>query len=149
MKRRWTRNCSECTDKNSPNYHHWLTPEQYRSQFAPTAQDVATVRNFLSSHNMTVIGVDQHNHFVVAQGRVADAKAAFNVQINRVMVNGQVRRVASKPFVTGPAGAVVATVQGLSDRNYRANVLRGTNPETGKRYAGVSPFAAKSRWTVF
>jgi subtilase family serine protease len=128
-------------DKNSPDYHHWLTPEQYRSQFSPTAQDVATVRNFLASHNMTVIAVDQNNHFLVAQGRVADAKGAFNVQINRVMVNGEVRRVASKPVVTGPAGAVVATVQGLSDRHYRANVLRGTNPETGKRYAGVSPFA--------
>jgi subtilase family serine protease len=131
-------------DKNSPNYHKWLTPEQFKAQFAPTTQEMATVRNFLAANNMTVTSVHPNNHFVVAQGNVGDAQRAFNTQVNRVMVNGQVHRVsASVPSVAGSAGALVASVQGLSDHHrYMANVTRARNPDTGAPYAGVSPFSA-------
>ena len=126
-------------DKDSPNYHHWLTMEQYRAQFAPTAKESAAVRDFLAAHNFKVSAIDQNNHFVVAQGRVGDAQQAFNTQINRVMFNGVVHRVnASKPTVTGPAGALVAAVQGLNDLEYSTNVHLAKNPGTGIPYAGVS-----------
>lgn len=130
-------------DKNSPNYHHWLTMEQYKTQFAPTAKEAAVVRDFLASHNMKVSMIDQNNHFVVAQGRVGDAQATFNVQINRVMANGAVHRVsASEASVTGPAGALVSMVQGLSDLEYQTNVSLAANPATGQAYPGVSTSSA-------
>jgi subtilase family serine protease len=133
----------EMYDKNSPNYHHFLTMDQYKQQFAPTAKEAAMVRDFLAAHNMKVTSVDQNNHFVVAQGRVGDAQAAFNVQINRMMVNGAVHRVhASEPSVAGPAGALVSTVQGLSDLSYRSHVSAATDLETGTPYAGVPLSAA-------
>ena len=91
-------------DESSPNYHHFLTKEQYQSQFAPSAEDAAQVRSFLASHNLKVTSTDKMNHFVVAQGRVGDAQAAFNVKINRAMVNGAVHRVtSSEPAVSGSA----------------------------------------------
>jgi hypothetical protein len=133
----------EMYDKNSPNYHHWLTMEEYKTRFAPTAKESAAVRDFLTAHNMKVSTIDQNNHFVVAQGRVGDAQRAFNVQINRVMFNGVVHRVnASKATVTGPAGALVAAVQGLSDLEYSTNVILASNPATGAPYAGVSSSGA-------
>lgn len=125
-------------DKDSANYHRFLTMEEYKQQFAPTAEDAATVRNFLAAHNIKVTMTDKLNHFVMAQGRVADA----HVQINRVMVNGVVHRMsASEASVRGPAGALVSTVQGLSDLAYRTNVIQARNLETGTAYAGVSPSA--------
>jgi subtilase family serine protease len=128
----------EMYDKSSPNYHHFLTMDQYKQQFAPTAKEAAVVRDFLAAHNMKVTSVDQNNHFVVAQGRVGDAQAAFNVQINRMMVNGEVHRVhASEPSVAGAPGALVSTVQGLSDLSYRSHVSAATDLETGTPYAGV------------
>ncbi len=36
-------------DKSSPNYHHFLTREEYRAQFAPSADDAAKVREFPGS----------------------------------------------------------------------------------------------------
>lgn len=130
-------------DKDSPNYHQFLTLEQYKTQFAPTAKEVATVRDFLSTHNLKVTSVDKLNHFVVAQGRIGDAQAAFSVKINRMMVNGVVHRVnASEPFIAGPAGALISTVQGLSDLSYRSHVSAAINPETGTAYAGVPLSAA-------
>jgi len=126
-------------DQDSANYHHFLTMEEYKKQFAPTAEDVATVRNFLAAHNIKVTMTDKLNHFVMAQGRVADAQVAFNVQINRVMLDGVMHRMsASEASVAGPAGALVSTVQGLSDLGYRTNVIQARNLETGTAYAGVS-----------
>jgi subtilase family serine protease len=92
---------------------------------------------------MKVSMIDQNNHFVVAQGRVGDAQATFNVQINRVMANGAVHRVsASEASVTGPAGALVSMVQGLSDLEYQTNVSLAANPATGQAYPGVSTSSA-------
>jgi subtilase family serine protease len=125
-------------DKDSPSYHHWLTMEQYKAQFAPTVKDAAVVRDFLAAHNMQVTSVDQNNHYVVAQGHIGDAQKAFNVEINRVLVNGAVHRVsASEASVVGPARPLVSAVQGLSDLEYRANVRPASDPETQKPYAGL------------
>jgi subtilase family serine protease len=137
-------------DDSSPNFHHFLTKEQYRAQFAPTAEDTARVRSFLASHNMKVSSTDKMNHYVVARGRVGDAQAAFNVKINRAMVNGTMHRVtSSEPTVSGGLGTVVAAVTGLSDLNYRAHVSPATDWETGKPYAGLPPSAAGANGLFF
>jgi subtilase family serine protease len=130
-------------DKNSPNYHHWLTIDQYKTQFAPTAEEAALVRDFLASHNMKVSMIDQNNHFVLAQTRVGDAQKAFNVQINRVMFNGVVHHVSSSEAkLAGPAASLVAAVQGLSDLEYSTNVSLAANPATRQAYPGVSTSSA-------
>jgi subtilase family serine protease len=137
-------------DKASPNYHHWLTMDQYKSQFAPTAKEAAVVRSYLASHNLTVTSADPLNHYLVAKGRVGDAQRAFNVQMNRVMMNGVVHRVNASPVsVAGPAGALISTVQGLSDLDYRNNVSPAKDLATGTPYAGVSPFGAHPNGLFF
>jgi len=125
-------------DKNSPNYHRWLTMKEYNAKFAPTEKEVAVVRDFLAGHNLRVTSVDKHNHYVIAQGRIGDMQSAFNTQINRVMVHGAVHRVnAAEPSVAGSAAPLVATVQGLSDLGYEAYAAPASDPETRTPYAGV------------
>ncbi|HMD21862.1 MAG TPA: S53 family peptidase [Alloacidobacterium sp.] len=137
-------------DKSSPNYHRFLTLSEFKKQFAPTAKEAATVRDYLNAHNMKVTSIDKNNHFVVAQGRVADAQIAFNTKINRTMINGVAHHVnTAPPTITGPAAALVSTVQGLSDLAYHANVKPGMNPETGTPYAGVRPSAVGANGLFF
>src|SRR6201987_5903100 len=66
----------EMYDPSSPNYHHFLTLEQYHANFAPTAREAAAVRDFLTARNLSVSSVEKNNHFVSAQGRVADVQNA-------------------------------------------------------------------------
>lgn len=100
----------------SPTYHHFLTRDQYREQFAPTAAEAAQVRDYLVAHNFTVSSVDKFNHYLVAQGRVSDAQDAFNVQLSRVNFNGEIHRVSSgSASIAGEVGKLVHTVEGLSD----------------------------------
>jgi subtilase family serine protease len=128
----------EMYDSTSPNYHHFLTIQEYKGQFAPTAKEAAAVRDFLTAHNLSVTSIDQNNHFVVAQGKVGDAQKAFNVQINRVMLNGVVHRMStSEASVAGDVAPLVAAVQGLSDLDYRAHIAPASDPETHTPYTGV------------
>jgi len=128
--------------KGSPNYHRWLTRDQYAARFAPTAQEASTVRDYLSARGLKIASVDKSNHFVVAQGRVADVQNAFHVQINRFKINGEVRHAnLADPMMEGDAGALVSSVQGLSNRVYVPHVARPIDPNSGKPYKGV-PLAA-------
>jgi subtilase family serine protease len=130
-------------DKDSPDYHHFLTMDQFKAQFSPSAKEAATVSDYLAAHNLIVTSVDKFNLFVTARGTVADAQAAFNVQINRMMLGGAMHRVNTpEASVAGPANALISAVQGLSDLSYRVHVSAAINPETGTAYAGVPLSAA-------
>jgi len=137
-------------DKNSPNFQHFLTMTQYQARFAPTAKEVAMVRDFLAGRNLRVTSMDKSNHYVIARGRIADMQTAFNTQINRVMLNGAVHRMnASEAAVVGPAAPLVAAVQGLSDLGYRSDAAPAFDPETRTPYAGVRPSAIGSDGLFF
>lgn len=120
----------------SPNYHHFLTHEQYRSQFAPSAAEAAQVQDYMTAHNFTVTSVDKFNHYLVAQGRVSDAQNAFNVQLSRINLKGQVHRVSSgAAAIGGGVGKLVHAVQGLDDFAAKPALVRPLDLATGKPLA--------------
>jgi subtilase family serine protease len=124
-------------EEGSPNYHRWLTMEEYKASFAPTARDAAVVREFLESHNLSVSAIEKNNHYVTALGRVGDIQNAFNVQINRMNIKGAIHPMATKePSVMGPAGALVAAVQ-VSDLGYSSYSRPAFDPDAGVAYSGV------------
>jgi len=118
-------------DRNSPNYHRFLTREQYHARFAPTAQDAAAVRSYLAARNLKISAVDTHNHYVSATGRVADVQSAFKVQLNRFYIHGETHRVnLTEPIIDGAAANLVAAVQGLDDFRYESYARRPIDPDT-------------------
>jgi len=120
-------------DRNSPNYHHWLTMNEYKARFAPNAGDMAVVRQHLAAHNLHVVASDKLNRYVTARGSVADVQRATGVQLNRVSINGEVHRAPSgQVVISGAAGRLVSAVQGLSDLKYKNYAKRATDPDTGK-----------------
>src|ERR1700745_211792 len=55
------------SDPHSPSYHHYLTPEQFRQQFAPTGSQVAQVQNWLTGQGFTLVYTPANNHYVSAE----------------------------------------------------------------------------------
>jgi pseudomonalisin len=41
-------------DPNSPDYHHWLQPEEVGTNFGPSQVDIATLSNWLTGHGFTI-----------------------------------------------------------------------------------------------
>jgi subtilase family serine protease len=120
-------------DRNSPNFHKWLTAKEYSARFAPTAAEMAIVKQHLAANNLSVVSVDKFNMAVTARGTVADVQRATGVQLNRVTINGHAHRLPSADLaIPGLAGTLIAHVQGLNDFKYENHARVAKSAETGK-----------------
>ena len=125
-------------DPKSPLFQQWLTPAQYAARFGPTVQEANVVKEFLASHGLAVTYVHQGNFYVNAQGTIADVQRAFNVQINRFMVNGQTTfSNTSNISIAGPAAAYVSAVQGLHPVAMQPHSVRPVDPQSGQPFPEV------------
>jgi subtilase family serine protease len=101
-------------DPTSPNFQKWLTPDQFKAQFGATAGSAATVQNFLTAHNLTVLNSDGRS--ITVQGTVGNIQSALHTRLDQFMVNGNIVRAnVSNPVVDEPAGASVSAVSGLTE----------------------------------
>ena len=107
------------SDPKSASYGQYLTPQQFRKQFAPAAANVAQVQNWLRSQGFTLTYTPQNGHYVSAEGSVAQLQAAFGVTFGNYLVQGQVVRAPSAD-VSIPASLanIVSAVIGL-DESYQ------------------------------
>jgi hypothetical protein len=72
-----------------PNYHKWLTPDQFGKQFAPSDQDIATVETWLTGHGFSVTGALPGKQVIEFSGNVGQFRGAFHAQIHKYEVNGE------------------------------------------------------------
>src|SRR6202789_131627 len=99
------------TDSNSPNYHQWLTPAQFKQQFGPSPATVAKTKALLQAAGFTVVGEKTQNLDV--EGPVSAVQKMFNTQIQRVqMKSGHVKLAAvgehlNMPQSLAAMGAVI------------------------------------------
>src|SRR5437879_12421845 len=59
------------SDPKSPSYGQYLTPQQFRQQFAPSQSQVGAVQSWLKSQGFSVEYTPLNNHYVSAEGTVA------------------------------------------------------------------------------
>ncbi len=75
-------------DKASPNYHKWLTPDQFGQQFGPTDSDMQTITSWLQSHGFQV-GSSQGRTVLEFSGSASQVEEAFHTPIHKYVVNGE------------------------------------------------------------
>ena len=63
----------------SPNYHHYLTPEQFTEQFGPTERDYQAVIASMESKGLTVTYKHPNRVVLDVSGSVPDIEKAFHV----------------------------------------------------------------------
>jgi subtilase family serine protease len=111
-------------DRNSPNYRHWLTPNEIAAKFGPTAEEAAAVRQFFINNNLTMVKTGPDNFYVRARGTVADVQKAFHVQLNRFQVRDKIVRAnLQDPYVEGPAANLVKAVSGLDTGSFEHPII--------------------------
>src|SRR4029453_2449589 len=98
------------------SYGHYLTPAQFRQQFAPAQAQVGAVQSWLRSQGFTVNYTPGNNHYVSAEGTIAQATAAFGTSFGMYNVRGQtVRSPSSEGSVPASLASVINGVIGLDD----------------------------------
>jgi pseudomonalisin len=76
----------EQKDPASPNYHHWLTPEEFGAKFGPSSEDVTAVTNWLSSHGFKIDEVSKSRTWINFSGDVSKVEQTFKTQIRNLQV---------------------------------------------------------------
>jgi subtilase family serine protease len=106
------------SNPRSSSYRHYLTPAQFRQQFAPTANQAAQVQSWLTSQGFSVNYTPANHHYVSAQGTVAQARAAFGTSFGMYKVKGlTLRSPSASVSIPSSLAGVVNAVIGL-DQSY-------------------------------
>jgi hypothetical protein len=116
-------------DKSSPNYHKWLTPEQFGQQFGPADADIQTITAWLQAHGFQVANVAKGRSVVEFSGSVAQVMEAFHTDIHKYVINGEEHWAnSSDPQIPSALVPVVAGVATLHNFVKHPNLVN-----TGQR----------------
>ena len=106
----------ELHDPKSANFHNWLTPQQFATEFGVANADVTAVTAWLQSHGLTVNGVAPTGLTIDFSGTAKQLREAFHTNIHRLSVNGASHFAnMSDPQVPAALAGVVSGVVSMHD----------------------------------
>ena len=124
-------------DPGSPEFHQWLSPEDFGALYGPSDLDIQIVTAWLQSHGFSVEGVSKGRTFLQFSGTAGVVQQAFHTEIHRYVVRGEEHIAnSSDPAIPASLSPIVAGIVSLN--NFEARPLHddlGTfrrDPRTGK-----------------
>src|ERR1700690_2363862 len=69
-------------DRSSPNYHKWLTPEQFGQQFGPSDQDIQAITSWLQSNGFQINNVANGRTTIDFSGTAGAGQQGFPTAIH-------------------------------------------------------------------
>ena len=113
-------------DKNSPNFHKWLTPAQFGAEWGAADSDIAAVTAWLQSHGFSVSGPTAGRTAIEFSGTVGQVAEAFHTPIHLFQVNGEMHHAnVADPQIPAALAPVVAGISTLNDFHPRSMATKG------------------------
>lgn len=134
----------EISDPASPSYGQFMTPQLFRRDYAPTSSDVNAVRAWLHDRGFSAVYTPANNHYVAAEGTIAQAEEAFQTQLNDYDVEGLTLSAPEVELsVPESLGGTVTAVIGLdqSDHLIQSDIA-GTDAPPPRAFLNAPPCAA-------
>jgi hypothetical protein len=112
-------------DRSSPNYHKWLTPEQFAERFGVSQGDINKITAWLQSQGFQVFSVPRGRTSISFSGTAAQIQSAFKTEIHRYNADGQSHIGNATPVqVPATLSGVVTGVRGLTDYHPKPMYVR-------------------------
>jgi subtilase family serine protease len=128
---------AEQYDSKSPNFHHWLTPEEFGKQYGPSDSDIQLVTSWLQNNGFRLDNVSKGRVTIEFSGTAHQVQEVFHTEIHRYLVNGK-EHIANSSDPEIPE-AIAPVVQGISSlHNFfpKPQMVKGKlvtrNAKTGK-----------------
>src|SRR5947209_2494455 len=112
-------------DPQSPNYHKWLSPQEFGLRFGPTEQDIADASGWLKKHGLKIEQVANSRMWINFGGKVKQVEQAFQTNIRRYEVNGKIFHAnATDPSIPRALSGIIHGVVALNDfpKHHNSNV---------------------------
>ncbi|MGB9070055.1 MAG: S53 family peptidase [Candidatus Acidiferrales bacterium] len=131
-------------DKNSPNYHKWLTAAQFGQLFGPSEQDIQKVTAWLTTHGFIVDQVATGRQFIQFSGTAGEVEEAFKAPLHNLSVNGKPHIAnMTDPSIPTALASVVGGVRSLHDFFPKAQ----NHAKVGTRARPTSAASVKPKFT--
>jgi subtilase family serine protease len=130
-------------DKASPQYHQWLTPDDFLQQYGPKPSDIAAVKDALTARGFVIVSTNAHG--VKVRGTADAVAQAFSTPLQKVSGRTHARFQARQGLrVPVELAAIPLHVVGLArvpERHVHARVL-GVAPAAAvdNRYGPTGPY---------
>ncbi len=130
-------------DPASPEYHHWLTPNEIGERFGLSDNDIATLTGWLQSQGLQVSWVAPSRTFIGFTGTADNVGRAFQTELHYYTVNGKQRMsVSSDPMIPAALAPAISSVRGLFSIEERpshfATTVQSSSPNLTVSSGGVS-----------
>jgi subtilase family serine protease len=131
-------------DPRSPQYHKWLTPEQYADRFGLSPNDIQKLTTWLQSQGFSIREVARARNFIVFSGTSAQVECVFQTEIHNFEVDGEKHfsNIAS-PSIPVALSGVVTGIRGLSNFHLKSHVIHSkpnyTEPVSGGDNFWIAP----------
>jgi uncharacterized protein (TIGR03437 family) len=113
-------------DPTSPQYHKWLTPEQYADRFGRSQTDLQQVRAWLESQGFTVTYVARGRTWMTFWGTAQQVQSALHTEIHRYNVDGVAHYAnATDPSIPAALASLVTGFRGLDDFRWKPRLVQG------------------------
>jgi subtilase family serine protease len=105
----------ELQEKSSPNYHKWLTPDQFGKLYGPADSDIAAIVAWLQSHGFTLESISPGRTDIAFSGTVSQVEEAFHTAIHSYEKNGE--QFYSNNTNPAIPAALAPVIQGIAHLN--------------------------------
>jgi len=127
-------------DPSSPNYHHWISPEEYAQRFGVSQEDLDKITGWLQGQGLKIAAMARARNWVAVDGEASAVEGAFQTEIHEYVVNGETHFAnASEPSIPAAFGGVIAAIRGLNDFRMK--------PRLRKRASAVSENSLTPRFS--
>ena len=130
-------------DQSSPNFHRWLTAQEFGERFGVSKQDREAIKDWLQSHGLKV-NVDYPNGLLIDfSGTAGQLREALHTEIHSLNVKG-VKHIANMSDPQIPAALAPAVVGVVSLHDFRPHTnfkprTEYTVTKSGTKYYLVVP----------
>ncbi|MFZ0037699.1 MAG: protease pro-enzyme activation domain-containing protein [Candidatus Acidiferrales bacterium] len=118
----------ELETPGSPNYHKWLTAQQFGERYGLAQRDLDTITGWLSGHGLIVNRVYPNRILIDFSGTVGQVREAFQTEIHSLDVDGA-KHYANMSDPKIPAALAPAVVGVVSLHDFRPRTLYKMRPK--------------------
>jgi subtilase family serine protease len=135
------------SDPASASYRQFLTSQQFRQQFAPSQSQVTAVQSWLRAQGFSVVHTPLNNHYIAAEGTIAQASAAFGTSFDMYAYDGlTLRSPSSAVSVPTNLAGIISGVIGLDQSAQLVFNNKANDPAAPPSAAFVSADPCSHYW---
>jgi subtilase family serine protease len=103
-------------DETSPNYHQWITSEQFGQRFGLSQADIGKVSAWLLAQGFKITYVAHGKDYLSFEGDAGQVERAFQTEFHNFNVNGKMHFAnVTAPAIPAALNGIVGGFRGLHD----------------------------------